>query len=305
MIELAQAVPDPQVLLALEPEELGGKLLWAMRKNGAAMFHLSHFEGDLFTDRGRTPAYPPHLKTEIQQAILEAWAWLEAQGLLVPADTSNGANGWRRLSRRARRMETEADFATYRTARLLSRDMLHPAMAEPVWLAFMRGEFDAAVFQAMKAVEVAVRHASGLGNEWLGTKLMRKAFAPEDGPLTDMTAEAGERAGRMDLFAGAIASYKNPHSHRDVDLDDPAEATEIILLANHLLRICLGIRFAQAADIRGHLISRYRTHSAIATTAKRMTGTAPFADNSQPPKPLYLALTSQRTSTSRISGRFI
>jgi Protein of unknown function (Hypoth_ymh) len=66
---------------------------------------------------------------------------------------------------------------------------------------------------------------------------MRAAFAPEDGPLTDMSVEGGERVARMELFAGAIGSYKNPHSHRDVNLDDPAEAMETILLANHLLRI--------------------------------------------------------------------
>jgi uncharacterized protein (TIGR02391 family) len=64
-----------------------------------------------------------------------------------------------------------------------------------------------------------------------------KAFAIENGPLTDKSAEQGEREARSNLFAGAIGSYKNPHSHRNVSLDDPDEAAEIIMLANHLLRI--------------------------------------------------------------------
>jgi len=235
MLQLVQAIPDPKVLLALEPEELGAKMLFLMRGRGGTV-HGGNFENELF-GMGNQPGYPRELQGEIGLAFAEAWAWLEAQGFLVPAEGINGQNGWRRLSRRARKMESEADFASFKTARLLSRELLHPVLSEPVWLAFMRGEYDAAAFQAMKAVEVAVRQAAGLGNEMIGVKLMRAAFSPENGPLTDLTSESGERVGRMELFAGSIGSYKNPHSHRDVNLDDPAEAVEIILLANHLLRI--------------------------------------------------------------------
>lgn len=89
----------------------------------------------------------------------------------------------------------------------------------------------------MKAVEVYVREAAGAGNEVIGVRLMRDAFKPEGGVLTDPASESGERTARMELFAGAIGSYKNPNSHRDVNMEDPTEAVEIIMLANHLMKI--------------------------------------------------------------------
>jgi uncharacterized protein (TIGR02391 family) len=236
MNDLLREIPDVAVLLALEPEELAAKMLFFLRKRNEPMYILNNLEGELW-ERGNQSPYPAEKRSAVGLALSEAWAWLEAQGLLVPASDTNGRNGWRVLSRRARKMETEAEFASYKVARLLPKEILHRKIADAVWGAFMRGEFDAAAFQAMKGVEVSVRTAAGAGAELIGVKLMRAAFSPENGPLTDMTAEPGERVGRMELFAGAIASYKNPHSHRDVNLEEPYEALEIIFLANHLLRI--------------------------------------------------------------------
>jgi uncharacterized protein (TIGR02391 family) len=247
MYEIPTAIPDVNVLLALEPEELGAKILFLLKKRqqqptamvgNNSMFILGNLENELWQhSHVNQPRYPRDKEPQISNALVEAWAWLEAQGLLVPAGDSNGRNGWRVLSRRAQKIQTEAEFASYKVARLLPKELLHPKIADVVWGGFMRGEFDSGAFQAMKGVEVAVRTAAGLGGEFIGVKLMRTAFAPDNGPLTDMTAEASERQGRMDFFAGAIGSYKNPHSHRDVNLDDPYEALEIIFLANHLLRI--------------------------------------------------------------------
>ena len=65
---------------------------------------------------------------------------------------------------------------------------------------------------------------------------MREAFKPKTGPLTNKAADPGEQQAMMDLFAGAIGTFKNPSSHRDVDYR-PEAAADIIGIANQLLRI--------------------------------------------------------------------
>ena len=115
--------------------------------------------------------------------------------------------------------------------------MLHPSIADKVWLELMRGDLADAVFVAFRTVEEAVRDAGGFAATDFGTDLMRKAFSTNNGPLTNPSQQLAEREALQHLFAGSIGSYKNPHSHRTVTLNDAREAQEMVLLASHLLRI--------------------------------------------------------------------
>lgn len=237
MRELVQTVPDPELLLNLTPEELGGKLLFLVRSRmPSEAFHLGNLNDELWGSYVHTSVYPRKYEAQISLALAEAWGWLRAQGLVVESVESD-KNGWYRLSRRALSFENPAEFRQFAAARILTREALHPRIASPVWLAFMRGEFDVAVFQAMKAVEVSVRQAARLPDSLIGVALIREAFHPENGPLTDQKAEKGEREACSALFAGAVGMYKNPQSHRDVNLDNLVEAAEIIMMASHLLRV--------------------------------------------------------------------
>lgn len=284
MQSLIVAIPDVNTLLTLEPEELGAKILFLLRKRrpDPSGFHLGNLILELWPQNylpNNASQYPRDRVAEVNQAVSEAWAWLTAQGLLIPAP---GAGDWRLISRRAARIATEAEFADYKIARLLPKEILHLRIADRVWGAFMRGEYDGAVFQAMKAVEVAVREASGLGEELVGVKLIRAAFKPEDGPLTDMQAEGGEKQARMELFASAMGSYKNPQSHRDVNPDDPLEALEIIYFANHLLRIVDARAWPQSHLSCSSLMRRHR--SASSASSPRTSATKiPAAPITKPP----------------------
>jgi uncharacterized protein (TIGR02391 family) len=92
----------------------------------------------------------------------------------------------------------------------LRKNALNQTIREKVWQLFSNEQYDTAVFEAMKAVEVSVRDAAGLSAKEIGKDLMRKAFDVNAGPLTDMQAEPAERQARSDLFAGAMGSYKEP-----------------------------------------------------------------------------------------------
>ena len=114
--------------------------------------------------------------------------------------------------------------------------MLHPTIAEKCWSAFIRGEYDTAIFQAFKEVEVSVRDKAGFDGSKRGVPLMRDTFRVETGPLTETAQLTAERQALSDLFAGAIGSYKNPQSHHHVGID-VREASELLVLASHLLEI--------------------------------------------------------------------
>jgi uncharacterized protein (TIGR02391 family) len=238
MTSLPELIPDVGFLLAMEAEELAATMLPILARNRQhAGVHLGNYGRSLFLPNMGGHRYDNSSENQILLAVSEAWNWLEVQGLLIPTPGTNGANGWRVLSRKAETLTTSASVKNFAKSRHLRREILNSRIADKAWSAFIRGEYDVAVFQAMKAVEVAVREASGLGPDDLGVGLIRKAFNVDNGRLTDMNAEKGERQARSDLFAGAIGCYKNSHSHRDVNLDNPDEAQELVMLANHLLRI--------------------------------------------------------------------
>lgn len=242
MKELHSVIPDPDAVQALEPEELGAKLLFLMRERFEKQpdqLRPTRFIDEVMTEPAPEEGgqgYPHEQRVQIAYALSAAFSWLEAQGLLIPFPGEYRSEG-RMLSPRAQRIETEEDFRQFELARRLNRDLLHPAIAEEVWLSFIRGRFAAAVFEAMRAVEIAVRESAGFSEGDHGVPMIRRAFHKDTGPLRDPGQEDAEREALMHLFAGSVGSYKNPHSHRNVPMEDAGEAIEIITLASHLLRI--------------------------------------------------------------------
>ena len=239
MPPISELIPDADHLLAMEPEELAPLLLRDvlphMRSDSGNVPHIKR--GNYFLDQ-RTPAndYPAQQRQRVNEALTAAWMWLEREGFLLPAPHERDRD-WVIVSERGKAMLNSEQSETYKYLRLLPRESLHPAISVSTFALFARGHYHTVVFEAFRAVEVAVREAGGLPQDMVGVQLMREAFKPESGPLTDLTQVKGEQEALCHFFAGAMGLFKNPTSHRANTVTTPEAAASLVMLADYLLKM--------------------------------------------------------------------
>ncbi len=177
---------------------------------------------------------------DVERVLMEGVSFLERYGLLVQdIRTYSGTGRGRRLSRQGEAFAASPSLLDQFISQFKDpRALLHSDIIARALPHFDRGtaHFDTAVFLAFKAVEVAVRNAAQLTDSDIGVPLMNRAFEPT-GALRDANADPGEEDGIRNLFAGALAVYKNPSSHRHVGQQDAKRTLNAMVLASELLCI--------------------------------------------------------------------
>ena len=219
-----------QSLQQLSPDEI--QSLPIDRLGILVLKHLidaSEWNSHNFLNSGRNQGIP--------DSTLSCWSeglnWLVSKNLVARGAPNDSRPDTIFITRLGKKV-LKAGLETIQAAERL--DVALHARLERVRSQFLLGEYELAAFAAMREVEIRVRELSRADSSLLGVKLMRKTFG-EGGKLVDSDLEQGERIGIMELFAGAIGTFKNPPSHRQVDYADPTEASEVVLLADLLMRL--------------------------------------------------------------------
>lgn len=118
---------------------------------------------------------------------------------------------------------------------LMPETYVHPLIVKKSFSLLNEGQFESAVLQAFKTIETRIREKINATPEEYGVKLIRRAFNPESGPLADYELPKAEREAFCNYIAGAFGFYKNPCSHRDIELDF-ISAFDRIVVASDLLK---------------------------------------------------------------------
>ena len=229
-------VPDAQTLLALETPEAALVLLQHLASDNAGSSPMRPvFMGNFFNEAvNPARAYPSKYQATITEHLIMAWQWLLRENLLIPAP--GNTQGWVCVSSRGHKAVAKEEFDKYRHAALLPQGILHPSMSAAAFSAFVRGEYDIAIFASFRALENVVREVCKYPKEAIGVKLMRDAFDPKSGPLTDKTLTSAEQESMAHVYAGVIGLFKNPTSHRLNAFTEAEQAVSLVLFASSLIK---------------------------------------------------------------------
>jgi len=184
-----------------------------------------------------------HVESEVQEEI---------QRLLAPVEQAlrDRQQAVERLGKENKKLQVELQATLNNVKEAKDRtnspltaytiEMLYPEIAKRCRHHFQAANYDEAILNAFKVIESKVREAAKLQPTDIGVTLMTDAFNQKSPRLvySDVTAE---QEGAMALFRGGIGCFKNPHSHRFVDIKDPIQTFEMLCFASTLCRIVDGI----------------------------------------------------------------
>jgi uncharacterized protein (TIGR02391 family) len=104
---------------------------------------------------------------------------------------------------------------------------------------FDSGHYNIAVHEAFKAVDNFIQ-AKVSEHHLAGTQLMDQVFTPNAPKLVwserKTRSQKDQQLGYHRLFSGAMLGIRNPTGHEFDWIDEPEEALECIVFAQHLLR---------------------------------------------------------------------
>jgi len=186
-------LPDLSTILQLSPEELAPQLLATLKEKWprpGERISLGYIVSNL--DR------------PVARCVAEAWSALETGGLIAMDPEDNNVY-WYFITRRGEAANTDVEVNVALAMASTRRDAWHLALRTTVYTKYVRGDYDAAVLEALALLEAEVKG------------------------MTDQQALVG-------LFAGAVGSSGKSSGVRLVPYDADT-CREVLGFASFLLRL--------------------------------------------------------------------